>query len=450
MPSRGRLHYHLHAKIKVMKATRARRHVVVVDNSALAKAVGGRIRRARQAAGLTQRELAGDRYTPAYISALETGSAKPSMAALHYVAERLSVDVRSLVGTDGGLARRAEADLHLAAGDYTKAADAYQALLETSIPPRERPLILLGLAETMCRLDRGREALALASEAQDRLRALNRPVEAALAGYWLAAAQFQVDNSAESKALLVQILSEIRAGLRVSSDFLMRVLVALAMNESADGEHERALTYLEEARGLESDMDDLRRARYLYNLAVEYQETGDAEAALRAGAQSEILFAAAESDREIAALENLTALIHVDMGNAERAGSALAKARELAGAMPGDERFAASMADTQARIYLAQGRSADAETSARTAIELAERAGVQRTVVAAQLTLAQALQHQDRGGEALASLRAAAEAARKRGGKAILRRALGAYAKALTAIGRHEEAAEIYQEALGV
>jgi tetratricopeptide (TPR) repeat protein len=308
----------------------------------------------------------------------------------------------------------------------------------------------MGLAEALCRMDKGREALAVASEAHDQLTAMKRPVEAAVAGYWLAAAQFQVDNSAESKALLQQILSDVRAGLNVSSDFRMRLLVALAMNESADGEHEHALAYLEEARGLEDEMDDLRRARYLYNLAVEYQETGDYEAALRASGQAAALFRAADSEREIAALENLTALIHADLGNTDRASAALARAQEVAGALPGDERFAASMADTQARIHLKEGRADDAEKAARTAIDRARRAGVLRTVVAAQLTLAQALDEQGREDEALDVLSESVDTARQRGGKALLRRALGAYAAALAQGGRHQDANQIYEEALRV
>ena len=66
----------LHSRF--MNGTRRR---IVVDDSALADGIGGRIRQARLAAGLTQQQLAAGRYTKAYISALEKGHAKPSMAA---------------------------------------------------------------------------------------------------------------------------------------------------------------------------------------------------------------------------------------------------------------------------------------------------------------------------------------------------------------------------------
>ena len=38
-------------------------------------------------------KLAGDRYTKAYVSALETGHSKPSMAALNFFADRLGTEL---------------------------------------------------------------------------------------------------------------------------------------------------------------------------------------------------------------------------------------------------------------------------------------------------------------------------------------------------------------------
>ena len=60
-----------------MSTTVRTRRRVVVDHTELAKAIGPRIRAARLAAGLNQQELAGDRYTKAYVSALEQMSGAP-------------------------------------------------------------------------------------------------------------------------------------------------------------------------------------------------------------------------------------------------------------------------------------------------------------------------------------------------------------------------------------
>lgn len=76
------------------------RRVNVVDNSALARLIGARVREVRLARGLSQRKLAEPRYTGAYVSALELGHAKPSMAALSWISDRLQVPMHSLLATD--------------------------------------------------------------------------------------------------------------------------------------------------------------------------------------------------------------------------------------------------------------------------------------------------------------------------------------------------------------
>src|SRR6476646_5378230 len=107
--------------------TRKRRRVVV-DHRELARAIGGRIRAARIAMGMTQQELAGDRYTKAYVSALELGHAKPSMAALDYLAPRLGTPSDQRIAQDATRWSRIDADLHLASGRLAEAAEDYQDL----------------------------------------------------------------------------------------------------------------------------------------------------------------------------------------------------------------------------------------------------------------------------------------------------------------------------------
>jgi tetratricopeptide (TPR) repeat protein len=252
---------------------------------------------------------------------------------------------------------------------------------------------------------------------------------------------------AEARSLLADVLAAIRGGLKITSDFKLRVLVAIAIIESQDSEHERALAYLEEARGLTTELDDLRRARYLFNLAVEYQETGDYEGSLRAASQSAALFRAAESDRELAALENTSALTYLQMGNPRRATEALRRAIELVGSQT-DDRFAAHLAETEARIHLAQDEYAEAGVAIGRAIKLAGDAANHRTLASAYLTRAHLAQRLADEEGALASFEAAAGAARQHGGRGILRRVLAEWAEMLTGLGRLEESTRLYQEAL--
>ncbi len=59
--------------------------------------LGDRLRALRVAAGLTQEELAGDRFTKAYISQVENGRTRPTEATLAWLADRLRVDVAFLL-----------------------------------------------------------------------------------------------------------------------------------------------------------------------------------------------------------------------------------------------------------------------------------------------------------------------------------------------------------------
>src|SRR5512134_9383 len=96
----------------------------------LAVRIGQRIRDARHRAGLTQQQLAGDRYTKAYVSALETGIARPSMVALSFLSERLGLPASHFIDETHPAWTRLEVDMRLAAGDWREAADGYQTLLE--------------------------------------------------------------------------------------------------------------------------------------------------------------------------------------------------------------------------------------------------------------------------------------------------------------------------------
>jgi transcriptional regulator with XRE-family HTH domain len=57
---------------------------------------GARLRELREARGLTQRELGGDRYTHAYISMIEAGKKQPPPTTLIYLANRLGIEVEEL------------------------------------------------------------------------------------------------------------------------------------------------------------------------------------------------------------------------------------------------------------------------------------------------------------------------------------------------------------------
>jgi len=188
---------------------------------------------------MTQQALAGERYTKAYVSALETGIARPSMVALTYLAGRLGLPASHFLDEQHPAWSRLEVDMHLAAGEWQQAADGYRALLDAPLDGAARAETLRGLAEAEARLDRGREAVSAASEAARIFGELDRPADEALARYWLAYGLYESDNEPQARSLLTALLERVRGGLSVEPDFELRLLIALASVESRSGEYVR-------------------------------------------------------------------------------------------------------------------------------------------------------------------------------------------------------------------
>ena len=428
-----------------MATTQRRR--VTVDNTALARRVGTRLKVARARAGLTQAQLAGDRYTKAYVSALENGLTKPSMAALDYLSARLGTSASAMISDEAPIWSRLEADVNLAAGHWQEAADAYADLLESAIDPGARAELLSGRAEALARLDQPNGAASAASEAAEIFNRHGREADAARASYWLAGAEYEQENAADARAILGSILSKLRAGLRVEPDFQLRVLMLLATIEARDGNHAEALAYLDEIRGLSAELDDRRRATYLFDLAFSYRATGDLEAAIRTGLASLTLFRAMEANSETAMAENMLALTHLALGNIARAEDLAAAARARFESLH-DERWLADVEETQAQIALAKGEPAEALEMVERSLALATKTGYRKAEMGGLVTKARALVALGRPDEASGCNEQATELARASKRPARLREVLGAWAGLLASQGNHKRAYELSREAL--
>ena len=432
-----------------MPRTKSGARATTDQDRALAQHIGQRLREARHRAGLTQQQLAGDRYTKAYVSALETGIARPSMVALRYLSERLGLPASHFIDEGHPAWTRLEVDMRLAAGDWQAAADGYETLLADATDDATRVDLLRGLAEAAARLDRGKDAVAAASEAARIYAEAGREADAALARYWLAYGLYQSDNEVDARSILAALLEQVRAGLRVEPDFEMRLLTSLAAVESRAGQASRALSYLEEARGLSADLDDRRRAAFLFNLAINYREVGDYEAAIRTGTQGMALYRAAGAIFESARIENDLALAFLATGQVDRARELAADARRQI-EETGDERWMAAVVDTEAQVALADGDVDRALRLAERAREYADRSGNEFGGLMAMLTEARALRRADRAEEAEARFAEAARVARASRAPNRLREVLREWADLRAAAGDHRGAYELTSEALAV
>ncbi|MFI5254875.1 MAG: tetratricopeptide repeat protein [Candidatus Limnocylindrales bacterium] len=420
----------------------------VEEDRPLAIRIGKRIRAERKRAGLTQAALAQGRYTKAYVSALENGLVKPSMAALNFLAGRLGIPVTALLTDQGQVWLRVEADVKLASGDWAGAVDAYRAMLAGEPgDPGVRAELLRGLAEGLCRLDGGTEAIAPAAEAARLFRDLGRPADAALATYWQSAGHYHAENGELARSLLQDLLVLLRGGLAVEPDFRVRVLIALSMNEGRDENPTKALGFLEEARAAAVELDDKRQAAYLYGMAQSYRELGDLEAALTTIRQSLAIYRFAQADLEVAGLENELALVFLALGNLERAREHATEARRRFDSLA-DRHWLAHVADTEAQVELAAGDLARARALADESLLLARDSGNQKARVSALLTRARADRAAGALGEAAAGLEEAAREARPMSRRRQLVAVLTEWADVLAEMGDLRAAYERSREAL--
>ncbi|MFN2586660.1 MAG: helix-turn-helix domain-containing protein [Actinomycetota bacterium] len=120
--------------------------------------VGRRLRELRLAAGLTQAELAGRRFSHAYVSVLEAGRREPSKATVEYFARRLGVAVEELWGEKGASWALQMAEDLRAEGLHEKSRDLLARTLTNLERDRELdPRVLVVLHRELGRIDQHRD-----------------------------------------------------------------------------------------------------------------------------------------------------------------------------------------------------------------------------------------------------------------------------------------------------
>jgi tetratricopeptide (TPR) repeat protein len=194
-------------------------------------------------------------------------------------------------------------------------------------------------------------------------------------------------------------------------------------------------------------MDDRRRAAFLFSLALGYAQTGDHEAALRAGTLALPLFDAAEAESEATSLRNSLALTYLKVGNLARATELATDARERA-IRQNDRKLLAYVAETEAQIALAAGDHKAVKEHVAESLDIARETQTSHAESAALITLARSLR-QTHDPAAEATYRQAAEVLRTSGPRPRLAEVLREWADLLVSENRHPEAVDLLQEALG-
>jgi len=379
--------------------------------------LGERLRQLRVAGGMTQTDLAGDRFSKEYVSQIERGKTRPTRETIDWLAQRLGVDSGFLAnGVSADERGRVDAALTragalLEARRNDEALEEFEsirsAVLATGMPELEARA-LSGEATVRMRAGDVREAIALL----ERARALSEgtsfsDVERADVLFRLGVARYKLNSIQTSIGLFDEAL-KVAERSEIPSDQLRSNILAW-----------RSRCY-RRRRDLEAAREDVERALELAEGLNDKRTAADVyfQASIIADREGHWVLARSYAERAKAAYEELSDRgnlgrllnnlggINFLLGHPEEAVDFLKDAVGIALEV-GNDAEAAHAVNGIAQVHLRTGDVKRAEEQARYALELlGDRVDEIAEIGNAHLVLGRALLEQDRLDEADEALQA--------------------------------------------
>ena len=329
-------------------------------------AAGRRLKEARVAAGLSQRQLAFPGCSAAYLSRLEAGQRVASLQLLRKIAAKLGVDEEFLAT---GIAREqpfpkelVEADVALRLDDFDTARDLYERALKTSAEPRAQAEALGGL---------GRLALLQGdpSQAVDSIEeALRLAPSIASATPGLIATLGKAYAEKGELETAIGVFERAAAAAAETGDSLLqtRFEIWLANAHIDSGNFGRAEELLGGALSRTPPaVDPVQRARIYWSQSRLHTLKGNQDAAARYARKTLELLELGEDLLNTARAHRLLAFIANERGRGEEALDSVTKGLELIGDEAGPVETAQFRIE-EARALVLLGRAQEAAATAMT------------------------------------------------------------------------------------
>jgi tetratricopeptide (TPR) repeat protein len=382
--------------------------------------LGERVRQLRVAAGLTQSDLAGERFSKEYVSQIERGKTRPTPETIDWLAARLGVDPGFLangVATDergrleGALAR---AEALYESNHDEEAAAAFEELASavraTGVPELEvRALMGSGLAKM--RVGAHREALGLFNEA----RALSESeafsdVERADILFRLGGCRYQLNSTQTALALFNEALALAERSGMPCDALKANVLSWRSRCWRRQRDYEAAREDVERALELAQGVEDPRTIGAAYfQASLIADRDGHWVLARNYAERARDAYASISDQAHVGQLTNNLGGLNFLLGKTDEAVALLKDAFRIA-LDSGLEADAGRAISSLAQIHLRTGSIEQAEEQARHALRLLEgREDYTDEIGNVQLVLGRALLEQDRLEEAEAAFLAAEE-----------------------------------------
>ena len=379
--------------------------------------LGTRLRQLRVSAGLTQSELAGDRFSKEYVSQIERGKTRPTPETVEWLAGRLGVDsgfiANGVSGDERGrvdsVLARVDALIEARRNDEAaeELANVRPAVAATGVPELELRALS---AEATLRIRRGevREAITFL----ERARALSESsvfsnLERADVLFRFGVARYQLSSIQTAIGLFDEAL-KLAEQSEIPSDHLRSNILAW-----------RSRCY-RRRRDLEAAREDVERALELAEGLNDKRTAADIyfQASIIADREGHWLLARSYAERAKAAYEELADRTNLGrllnnlgginflLGHPDEAIAMLKDAVRIALEVEEDAE-AAHAVNGIAQVHLRTGDVKRAEEQARYALELlGDRVDELSEIGNAQLVLGRALLQQDRLDEAEEAFRA--------------------------------------------
>jgi tetratricopeptide (TPR) repeat protein len=282
------------------------------------KAVGERLKAAREKAGLSQRQLSFQGCSPAYISRIESGDRIPSLQLLRELGRRLGVSEDFLATGSGDrgtvITDIAQADVALRLDELDVAQELYEQALSGSPEESAEPEVYAGLGQLKFRRGDPRGAISFLERAQQ----VADPMRRAAVTESLGRAYAMVGELESAIGIFQASLEEAENRADDLETIRFAVLLAYALIDS--GNLGRAEELLGRALALGGkSQDPLVRAKLYWSQSRLHAERNDQDTAARyARSALEILWLTEDTYR-IARAHQLLAYIELNRGNAEEA-----------------------------------------------------------------------------------------------------------------------------------
>ena len=333
--------------------------------------VGERLKAAREAAGLSQRQLAFPGCSPAYISRIEAGDRIPSLQLLRELGRRLGV-TEDYLATGAPARTQAfsllEAEVALRLDDLSRARELYAASLDEAITAAERAQAEEGLGHLALRTSNPREAIALFERALVTSGAEEWERPALAEG--LGRAYALVGEFEPAVAIFERCLTAFEQMDDRIQAIRFACLLGYALSDAGDFSRAEQVVSRALAEGRES-FDPYMRARVYWSKAKLRVDQGDADGASRYAYQALAALELTEDLHYTGLAHQLVAHIELERNRPEEALSHLEEGWPLL------ERSGTPIEQAQFRVEEARAlaRLGDREQATEIAMEVSELLG---------------------------------------------------------------------------